>query len=305
MSTATHTPQSPPPAPAFPLLSRLVGEPFLFARQSYGDELVLHFGERRADPPRVIKGREFRYEYGTYSLHVRGSSWVVKSAIATERDLYHTGILPPGASDVTAEGSITPGARVTAAFPFPVDRPDVTGYGLRVELSDGATVVIIPTANDGLETAPDGTPLPPLADWELHTPYGNLVIGPGREIHVRHKGVTLTDGSKFTWSFPAFIPMRSGGGDQYAPEPVGYPPNAISVPIYTDEDNARRGIATQEMGDLVPVRVDDEAMLQRVIAHFERAGATHLAIDISTVPGRPGGFIVPIAVALGRTAVGS
>ena len=56
------------------------------------------------------------------------------------------------------------------------------------------------------------------------------------------------------------------------------------------------------MGDLVPLRVADGAVLQQVIANFEKVGATHLAIDICTIPGRPGGHLVPIDVALGRTS---
>ncbi|HEX4608814.1 MAG TPA: hypothetical protein VH092_11475, partial [Urbifossiella sp.] len=274
MSTATDTLLTA--LPAFPLLFRLVGEPFLFARRSYGDELVLHFGERRADPPRVIKGREWRYEYGTYSLHLRGSAWEAKGASGA-RD---SSTIADGPREI--ELPTAAGARVTAVIPFPVDRPEVTGFGLRVELSDGSAVVVIPTPDgDESATAPDGTPLPPLADWELHSPYGNLVVGPGREVHVQHKDITLTDGSKFTWNFPLFVPMRHGGGNLYAPEPVSYL-LARSIPIYTDEDNARSGIVTQDMGDLVPLRVVDSAMLQQVIAKFEKAGATHLAIDICT-----------------------
>lgn len=181
MSTATDTPT--PAVPAFPLLLRLVGEPFLFARRSYGDELVLYFGERRADPPRVIKGREFRYEYGTYSLHLRGSAWVAQGAAGT-RD---SSTIADGPRDI--ELPTAAGARVTATIPFAVDRPDGVGFGLRVELSDGSTVVVVPTPDDEASaTAPDGTPLPPLADWELHSPHGTLVVGPGRELRVTQRG---------------------------------------------------------------------------------------------------------------------
>jgi hypothetical protein len=179
--SATTDPR-PTTVPAFPLLSRLVGEPFLFARRSYGDELVLHFGEHRADPPRVIKGREWRYEYGTYSLHLRGSEWVATGAAGT-RDSSTIADGPPAIDLPVAAGS-----RVTVVLPFPVDRPDVTGFCLRVELSDDSTLVVTPTPDDEPDaTAPDGTPLPPLADWELHTPFGNLVVGPGREIRVTER----------------------------------------------------------------------------------------------------------------------
>lgn len=192
MSTAIDTAPPAPAAPEFPLLLRLIGERFLFARRSYGDELVLHFGEYRVNPPRLIKGREFRYEYGTYSLHLRGSAWVVKAELVLSSEvrnwLAHVHDQPPEAVRVEVETSIKPGTHVTAVIPFLVTRPEVTGYGLRVELSDGSTVVVIPTPEDGPAATPDGEPLPPLADWELHTPHGNLVVGPGREIRVAQRG---------------------------------------------------------------------------------------------------------------------
>lgn len=294
MSTATDS--RTPAVPAHPLLLCLLGEPYLFARRSYGDELVLHFGERRTAPPRMVKGREWRYEYGSYSLHLRGSAWVAMGAAGT-RD---STTVADGPRDL--ELPTAAGARVTAALLSPVDRPEVAGFGLRVELEDGSAIIVTPTPEDEPATTPDGEALAPLADWELHSPYGDLVVGPGLEAHVRNKDITLADGSKFAWSFPLFVPMRHGGGNLYAPEPFWYPPDARSVPIYTDEDLAKSGIETQEMGDLGPLRVADAATLKQVIANFEKAGATHLAIDICTIPGRPGGRLVPIATAFGRSS---
>ena len=48
-------------------LTQLVGEPFRFARVSYGDELTLHFGDLR--PQRSPK---LQQQYGTYVLGVQG-----------------------------------------------------------------------------------------------------------------------------------------------------------------------------------------------------------------------------------------
>ncbi|SRR5579885_2558242 len=110
--------------------------------------------------------------------------------------------------------------------------------------------------------------------------------------------ITLADGGRFTFDFPVFVPMRHGGGNRYAPEPFAYP-DGTAVPIYTDDDLARRGMESQECGDLTPLKVEDGATFRRVIENFQRCGATHLAIDICTQPGRPGGFLVPIATALG------
>ncbi len=50
-------------------LAQLVGEPFRFARVSYGDELTLHFGDTR--PARSPKLND-RFLYGAYILFFRG-----------------------------------------------------------------------------------------------------------------------------------------------------------------------------------------------------------------------------------------
>ncbi|MBA4064378.1 MAG: hypothetical protein C0501_11825 [Isosphaera sp.] len=191
MTTATDP--RPPAAGPGPHLLRLVGEPFLFLRRSYGDELVLHFGERVFGPARRTRHGEFRYEHGTYRLHLRGSAWVVKAGGVPG---VYAGGLPVGDGDDPGRPldpedptpAVTPGARVTAVIPFGVDRPAVTGIGLRVELSDGATVVVIPTRPDEPEPGPDGTPLPDPADWELRAPDGTLAAGPGRRWHFTPAG---------------------------------------------------------------------------------------------------------------------
>lgn len=190
MSTAVEdAPASGVGDTRFSALLSLVGEPFLFASTSYPDVLVLHFGERRADPPRVIKGREYRHESGTYSLSVSASEWVVKrgDVAVTNRD--HDATPPFDDLRATAEAALAPGSRVLAAVPFPVDHPDVVGYGLRVEFSNGAAVTVVPTPDDDPHAAaPDGTPFAPLADWKLRTPRVELAVFPGREIRVVQRG---------------------------------------------------------------------------------------------------------------------
>jgi hypothetical protein len=63
----------------------LRGEPFRFTRNSYGDELTLHFGDvRPAWSPKLRKK-----PYGTHSLGLLGSSWLLEalsqsSVIASE-----------------------------------------------------------------------------------------------------------------------------------------------------------------------------------------------------------------------------
>ncbi len=185
---------APAGSPIGPHLLQLVGEPFLFARTSYGDELVLHFGERRAEPVREVRGKEFRYESGSHRLHLRGSAWLVKSGVRVATGGFDANVEAVGTPLVSADAAgkppIMPGAVVTGLHPFPVVRPGVDGIGLRVELSDGPTVVIIPTPDEPPEPAPPGVTLGELADWELVTPGGRLEVGPGRQWRWKPAGVT-------------------------------------------------------------------------------------------------------------------
>jgi len=168
-------------------LLQLVGEPFLFSRRSYGDELVLHYGERLLGPVRRNKHGEFRYEHGTHSLHLRGSAWVIKGGRipSIANGGFHADPQPELADGVgqgnnEREPPITPGARVTAAIPFSVEREAVKGFGLRIDLADGSSAIVLPTPEElDEEPVPVGTTLPEIADWELRTPHGILVVGPG------------------------------------------------------------------------------------------------------------------------------
>ena len=56
------------------LLHQLVGEPFLFARPSYADELVDSSG-----PPRIHAASIRERTEGSHGLSVRGSAWLLKS----------------------------------------------------------------------------------------------------------------------------------------------------------------------------------------------------------------------------------
>src|SRR5687768_14011300 len=57
-------------------LLQLVGEPYLLARMSYGDELTLHFGSRREAKQRRL--RAAGVAYGSYILSARASAWLLK-----------------------------------------------------------------------------------------------------------------------------------------------------------------------------------------------------------------------------------
>ena len=175
-------------------LLHLVGEPFLFLQRAYGDELILHFGERAVGSVRSTKCGGFQYEHGTFSVHLRGSAWLIKSAVS---DALFTGGIeseftkalgePTRRADAVAECPLTAGAIVTSTKPFLYSRPPVEGIGLRIDLSDGATVIAIPTPDEPepLSDVPTGAEVCQLADWELKTPRFVLEAGPGRRWHVR------------------------------------------------------------------------------------------------------------------------
>ena len=115
-------------------LTQLVGEPFRFARVSYGDELTLHFGDLR--PARSPKLRN--KPYGVYILGVRGSPWVLKSG--TESLLLTAGIdeenllnglgKPIGKEELEANPLLAVESRVLTATPFVV-KP-ANGFGLQL-----------------------------------------------------------------------------------------------------------------------------------------------------------------------------
>jgi hypothetical protein len=160
-------------------LTQLVGEPFRFARVSYGDELTLHFGDLR--PARSPKLRN--KPYGSYILGVRGSPWVLKSG--SEPLVLTAGLnsetlpdrlgKPIRKEELEANPLISPQSRVVVVTPFVVQ--PINGFGLQLRFSDGSTLFILPTLP---EPAPEEAhPDIVVADWELSCPQGLLSAGPG------------------------------------------------------------------------------------------------------------------------------
>lgn len=154
-------------------LAQLVGEPFRFARVSYGDELTLHFGDLRpARSPKLPK-----HLYGAYILGLRGSPWILKPG---SEPLVLTAGLPAVGTPLDKEGLeagryIAVDSLVLSAVPF-VAQP-VNGYGLQLRMADGATLLVVPSQPE--PEAPGDELLPELADWELISPRGLLSAGPG------------------------------------------------------------------------------------------------------------------------------
>lgn len=163
------------------LLSALIGEPFRFSRVSYGDELTLHFGDIR--PARSAKLKD--KQYASYILGLSGSSWILKSG--SEPVVVTSGVdlngVPPALGeplckeDLETGGFVEPGSRVLSATPFVV-KP-VEGFGLELRMSDGSTLLVLPSAQEPDEPEDEG--LPQLADWELSTPRGVVSAGPSLE----------------------------------------------------------------------------------------------------------------------------
>lgn len=154
------------------LAGQLVGQPFLFARPSYGEELTIHFGQlRQPTSPKVKRPR------GSFVLTLRGSVWRIAHGSGTN-------LLVSDATNgqrlelATLETNppVTAVALVVSVRPF-VD-PDSVGFGLFLAFTDGARVVIRPDVSDLIaEVDPE---LPRLADWELFTPSGRVLrVGPG------------------------------------------------------------------------------------------------------------------------------
>lgn len=162
-------------------LAPLIGEPFRLARVSYGDELTLHFGDLRPARSPKLKGKL----YGAYLLGLRGSSWIWKSG--SESVVITSGAVlgpatpafgePLSKEKLEAGTFIEPESRVLAALPF-VARP-VEGFGLQLRMSDGSSLLVLPTPTEPDE--PRGEGLPEVADWELSTPQGLLGAGPRLE----------------------------------------------------------------------------------------------------------------------------
>ena len=164
-------------------LSQLIGEPFLFLKVSYGNELTLHFGTPREAKSLKLKNRA----RGSYILSARGSAWRLKSETTSRLVVgglpdprTASGLEKPISNVDLEEGKfITPGARVVAAS---ASVAPSGGFALLLAFSDETSFSLIPTdpelAFQGLtDDMPDKVEY--VADWELLTPHGYyLRVGP-------------------------------------------------------------------------------------------------------------------------------
>lgn len=157
------------------LLNQLVGQPFLFFRVSYGDELRIHLGVSREIPG--PKGMRLRR--GSYTIGARASTWFFQPdsqpVLFIEADEVATNL--PGRVEqvdirhIESEGLVQPGSIVLDA-----KAPRMRhGFGLHLILSDGSALLIRPSPASE-EEVEEGE----IADWEVFTPHERyLRVGPG------------------------------------------------------------------------------------------------------------------------------
>lgn len=157
------------------LARQLVGEPFLFARRGYPDELKLHFGTPVQSPG--PKGRTITS--GSYVLGAVASAWSFKVAKLGVTLLSGDPFASAAPADPDTWGSPLHEEKLDAMLAS-TGGPIMTGvevqthplgYALSLAFSDGSALTILPSRETG-----------PVPDWELFTPYDRyLRVGPGRE----------------------------------------------------------------------------------------------------------------------------
>jgi hypothetical protein len=161
------------------LLTQLLGQPFLFFRVSYGDELALHLGESREySHPKMKHLRK-----GSYILSARASAWYMRPDSQP--------IMYAGAGDLTDDAtSVSQKVDIREIESRPLVKPGEVvarvdllpssdGFGLALVLSDRSTLIIVPPSAPPSMDADDDEE-DNVADWELFTPYHRyLRVGPG------------------------------------------------------------------------------------------------------------------------------
>jgi hypothetical protein len=175
-------PRSPRESSSDPLelrgyVQQLVGEPLLFLRVSYGDELTLHIGR-----PRQYRSRRMAHlTKGSYVIGARASLWFLRTQSPPTVVIGTTNLAasasrhlkPLTPEELESSDLMKPGTRILVADAITVGSGTERGYafGMSLLLEDGASLTVLPS--------------PPLrsddiADWEVFTPYERcLSVGPG------------------------------------------------------------------------------------------------------------------------------
>jgi hypothetical protein len=162
------------------LLRQLLGQPFLFFRVSYGDELTLHLGEPRS----LAHPRSKRLRKGSYILGARSSRWYLRPG--TEPSMF-VGVDDESEAstrceridirEVESRRLVESGSVVASVDVL----PSVGGFGLSLSLSDRSTLVILPAPPpSSVEDEGEAVEGDDIADWEIFTPHDRyLRVGPG------------------------------------------------------------------------------------------------------------------------------
>jgi hypothetical protein len=157
------------------LLQQLVGQPFLFFKVSYGDELTLHFGPAQVSSNPKMK----RFRRGAYMIGTRASAWLFRPSsqpvllVGLEEGVTNASTRIKGLDirQIETGDFVRPGSIVS----FVKALPTATGFGLLLILSDDSGLHLVPTSGPG--EASEGEDI---ADWEVFTPHERyLRVGPG------------------------------------------------------------------------------------------------------------------------------
>lgn len=161
-------------------LQQLVGQPLLFIRFSYGDELTLHFGQ----PLKYKSSKLANLSRGSYIIGARASFWLLRTHVpaavvigtssASRLWSKHKSLTP---EDVEESDFLRPGTRIVTADPFALTTGTRSpyGFGLSLLLEHGASLLVIPSRPSRRNHRRHR-----VADWEVFTPYDRyLAAGPG------------------------------------------------------------------------------------------------------------------------------
>jgi hypothetical protein len=163
-------------------LQQIVGQPFLFFRESYGDELTIHLGDLKERKSPRLKDRA----RGSYVVTVRGSLWTMvapeKGMLVLSdppRELNGVQLKKLSFNELEQTPLISPDANVVWATPF----DDLSGgIALGLGFSDHAHFIIRPAPPHPDDVNTEDDELPEIADWEIYTPLGRyLRVGPGQK----------------------------------------------------------------------------------------------------------------------------
>lgn len=168
---AIRQPTAADPVGLRSLLQQIVGQPFLFFRPSYADEMTVHLGApREAVSPKLQNAVR-----DSDVLTLRGSLWRLESPL-TGTLTFSTAAGPGSPAlrrleghELSTDRLVSPGVPVERAEPYFSE--DAGGYVL-LGFADGSRLVARPDRGE-VSDSKDGSdeiPLPEIADWEILTP---------------------------------------------------------------------------------------------------------------------------------------